>query len=457
MTWYRCTGGNGGGETPTEITRLTDFVSGADVRITESGHDSNYASWHAFDGVATTPAQNPAQTCWSATRDTANQYIQYDLVNSFPLEALVIRCFCNYSADWVGNVQVLGSNDETNWTNILRTGATYPVTAKLLQTTVISIPLSKSTPFRYVRFASYDTNFTQWYAPSIFVDEISIYGYANVQQIPYISSSCAQQLNLPVYMDEDIVIKTKIMIPNASPNDTSIINNEWNTNCLAFYIASGRLVLRDTPNSTPTFDNKPWKWVDIEFKTSDGSLVYDGVKYGGNGGNYNHKVISLFGIENGHFSAVAFQSIKVYKDGDLYMYLEPRKDEQTGGGYFYDTIGLQSYSSSTNTPLVYNDCTLIHTSISYQVTTISGGGTDASIRVKQFTNGVQTDTSDITYQSAGSHIRFHDLDVYYSSGKWKLTSWNDYIKYNGNEYGVGDLISEWTYNSTVAYMLLLVD
>ena len=178
----------------------------------------------------------------------------------------------------------------------------------------------------------------------------------DAQKISYISSSCAQQLDLPVYMDEDIVIRTKIMLPHTIPNETSFINNEWNLNCFAFYIGSNQLAVRDNSSRVVFFANKPWKWVDIEFKTSDGSLVYDGVTYGGQGGTYNHKVISLFGIENGHFSSVAFQDIDIYKDGDLYMHLEPRADAQTGVGYFYDTIGEQSYYSTTSTPLIYNEC-----------------------------------------------------------------------------------------------------
>lgn len=277
----------------------------------------------------------------------------------------------------------------------------------------------------------------------------------NAQKISYISSSCAQQLDLPVYMDEDIVIRTKIMIPLTLPYETSIINNEWNVNCMAFYIGQGVLILRDTTSHTVSWANKPWKWVDIEFKTSDGSLVYDGVTYGGQGGTYNHKVISLFGVENGHFSSVAFQDIDIYKDGDLYMHLEPRADAQTGAGYFYDTIGEQNYYSATSTPLIYNEYAVIPSVVSYRVITISSGSTNASIGVRQYVNNSLVDSSNITYQSAGSRIRFHDLDVYYSNGTWKLYSWNDYIKYNGNEYGVGDLISEWAYNATVEYKMLL--
>lgn len=177
----------------------------------------------------------------------------------------------------------------------------------------------------------------------------------NAQKISYISSSCAQQLDLPVYMDEDILIKTKIMIPQTYPSETSIINNEWNVNCMAFYIGQNTLVLRDTSSHTVNITNQPWKWVDIEFKTSDGSLKYDGVTYGGNGGTYNHKVISLFGIENTHFSSVAFQDIKIYKNGALYMNLIPKLDIDTGGGYFHDTIGGNDYYSVTQTPLLYRE------------------------------------------------------------------------------------------------------
>lgn len=181
----------------------------------------------------------------------------------------------------------------------------------------------------------------------------SFYECKRIQKDDYIASSCAQQVDLPVYMDEDIVIKTKIMIPIAMPSETSIINNEWTVNSMAFYIENGMLALRNTPNSIIRFDNKPWKLVDIEFKTSDGSLVYDGITYGGQGGNYNHKVISLFGIDNGHYSSVAFKNIEIYKDGVLYMNLEPRKDQSTGAGYFYDTINENSYYSKTATPLIY--------------------------------------------------------------------------------------------------------
>ena len=113
--------------------------------------------------------------------------------------------------------------------------------------------------------------------------------------------------------------------------------------------------MRDATNHTVNITNQSWKWVDIEFNTSDGSLKYDGVTYGGAGGTYNHKVISLFGIENSHFSSVAFQDIEIYKDGTLYMNLIPKQDTNTGAGYFHDAINGNDYYSATQTALVYGE------------------------------------------------------------------------------------------------------
>lgn len=171
----------------------------------------------------------------------------------------------------------------------------------------------------------------------------------------FIASTNAQQLNLPVYMDEGVVIKTKLMTPTPLVNPCSIINNEWNLMCMALYFENGLLTLRSNSSSTTTINKKMWEWVDIEFNTTNGSLIYDGVTYGGNGGSYNHKIIQLFGIDESRYSAVAFQDIEIYKNGNLYAHLIPRKDEQTGDGYFYDVIGEQSYYSATSTPLIYGE------------------------------------------------------------------------------------------------------
>lgn len=171
-------------------------------------------------------------------------------------------------------------------------------------------------------------------------------------KIPFVASTNAQQVELPVYADEDIVIKTKIMVPSTFVGETTIIDNEWNANCFALYISQNQLCVRDNTTRITFLDNKPWKWMNVEYNTNDGSVIVDGVTYGGQGGSYNHKKICLFGVENAHYSCCAIASMQIYKDGNLYMNLEPRQNA-LGEGYLYDTIGEQGYYSNTDTPLEY--------------------------------------------------------------------------------------------------------
>lgn len=175
------------------------------------------------------------------------------------------------------------------------------------------------------------------------------------EKIPFVASSGAQYLSLPVYTDEDIIIKAKILIPSAPTAEVSFINSEWSVNGFGFHGGYGYLQLRYNTSSDPRFNNKDWKWVNVEYNTTDGTLLYDGTTYGGTHQAYAHKAVQIFGVDNGHFSAMAISEMKVFKDGALYMNLEPRKDASTGAGYLYDTIGEQSYYSLTSTPLIYEE------------------------------------------------------------------------------------------------------
>jgi hypothetical protein len=95
--------------------------------------------------------------------------------------------------------------------------------------------------------------------------------------------------------------------------------------------------------------------------------------------------------------------------------------------------------------------------ITYLVRTTSTGGNDAAISITQYTDGTQTDYVNIGYGSATNHYRFHDFDVFYGNGKWTLTSWANYIKYNSTNYGLGEQISQWEYKTSVYMMMLKTD
>ena len=92
--------------------------------------------------------------------------------------------------------------------------------------------------------------------------------------------------------------------------------------------------------------------------------------------------------------------------------------------------------------------------ITYLVRTTSTGGNDAAISITQYTDGTQSDYVNIVYNRATNHYRFQDFDVLYGSGKWTLSSWADYIEYSSTNYGVGEQISQWNYNTSVNMMML---
>ena len=150
--------------------RVTASVS----TITSSSHDGNYLDWCAFNGRTPSNLRNPdAYTCWSAAQNETNAWIAVDLGSVKDLYEVQLDVFSNYSGDWVGNIAVQGSNDNTNWTSILASGnANIGIVAPLQQITSTIIQVSGS--YRYVRIVGID-KFTVYYNPSCFFDEIFIY------------------------------------------------------------------------------------------------------------------------------------------------------------------------------------------------------------------------------------------------------------------------------------------
>lgn len=150
--------------------RVTASVS----TITSSSHDGNYNDWGAFNGRTPSNLRNPdANTCWSAAQNETNAWIKVDLGSAKDLYEVQLDIFSNYSGDWVGNIAIQGSNDNTNWTSILANGnANIGIVAPLQQISSTIIQVSGS--YRYVRIVGID-KFTVYYNPSCFFDEIFIY------------------------------------------------------------------------------------------------------------------------------------------------------------------------------------------------------------------------------------------------------------------------------------------
>lgn len=170
MAWYKC--GSRGTDKRQEL--LPKRVSGSVSTITSSSHDGNYLDWCAFSGRTPSNLRQPeAYTCWSAGQNETNAWIKVDLGSSKELAVVQLDVFSNYSGDWVGDINIQGSNDNSTWVDILKNGqSSIEITAPLQQ--IVSIYLDVIGSYRYVRIVGLDA-FTVYYHPSCFFDEIFIY------------------------------------------------------------------------------------------------------------------------------------------------------------------------------------------------------------------------------------------------------------------------------------------
>lgn len=217
----------------TEVTQLIERVSSSsDSRVISSQLGGSYPAWQAFNGVATTSLRNPDNS-WGANEYTANEYIGYHLDSAKYLSKMSLNCYSNYSGNWIGNVKVEGSNDGTNWSNILASGeSSEEITVYLAPTseggigseTTIDIELDSSTAYEYVRFVGIDPLIHSYY-PSCFIDEIYVYGAST----PIVLEDCDIY-----YMDNrytkgnDVTDVTDLDFTNLTPTQTSDIVDKIN-------------------------------------------------------------------------------------------------------------------------------------------------------------------------------------------------------------------------------------
>lgn len=166
----------GGSSQRTYLGQLIPRVSASDSKITASTSNSSFPDWGAFNGTSPSDLRNPSSnSCWLAEPDLTNQYIQYHFDAQRYFTKIVIACFSNYSADWVGDIKVEGSTDGSTWTNILASGTTYELTAEFQTMTTVEINLDDTDLWEYIRLTFVD-EMSVYYQPSCFVDEIYVYG-----------------------------------------------------------------------------------------------------------------------------------------------------------------------------------------------------------------------------------------------------------------------------------------
>lgn len=159
----------------TTTSQLIPRVSGTDSAITSSGKTryNGGENWHAFDGVEDISG---IANCWVADEDNTSAYIQYHFSQPYYLMQLQLKLYSHYSEAWTGTLNVLGSNDGSNWTNISSTGQSVNVTAPLNKINTEVIDLNSNDAWDYIRVQANGTAFNIAYQPCCDFSEIYVYG-----------------------------------------------------------------------------------------------------------------------------------------------------------------------------------------------------------------------------------------------------------------------------------------
>ena len=159
----------------TTTSQLIPRVSETDSAITSSGKTryNGGENWHAFDGIENTSG---IANCWVADEDNTSAYIQYHFSQPYYLTQLQLKLYSHYSEAWTGTLNVLGSNDGSNWTNISSTGQAVNVTAPLNEINTEVIDLNSNNAWDYIRVQANGTAFNIAYQPCCDFSEIYVYG-----------------------------------------------------------------------------------------------------------------------------------------------------------------------------------------------------------------------------------------------------------------------------------------
>jgi hypothetical protein len=169
------------------LGQLIDRVNSSTNAITSSGCDGSFYDYLAFNGISPSDLRNP-DNCWSAPQDEQHPWIQYNFpaTKTYWFNKIAIKCFSNYDSAWVGDIKVQGSLDGLTWENLLIGGDTVEITAPLQTFATIEIPLNDTVEYSMIRIYGMDA-FTVYYAPSLFIDEIYVYGGES-----YVGGNCTK-------------------------------------------------------------------------------------------------------------------------------------------------------------------------------------------------------------------------------------------------------------------------
>lgn len=170
---------------------------------------------------------------------------------------------------------------------------------------------------------------------------------------PYIASTGSQYIDLPFYSDEDIQVEFDLMQGTNLETNRVILGDVFQTYGIVLYAYGASNQMRMTSSIDQSYSAPKWVWSHIELDFSTGTLIVDGTTIVSSYQSHGHNQQHLFGLTGGggNPASCAIKNFKVYKDGDLFLDFEPRKDETTGEGYFHDKVSRTDYYG--NNSLIY--------------------------------------------------------------------------------------------------------
>lgn len=180
--------------TPEELTEAQTNTSTA-VTASSYTYDTNFNQYHyawcAFNRVSPNPSEMAyptpgvtTQTCWSpnVSQDGSNSWICYHFDRAYKMTSMTINSFTDYGSSATKSMVVEGSNDGTTWTNILLTGSSFSLNSSLHALTPNNVNLNSDIAYEYVRLRSLEPMGAS-YQPSVFIDEIYVYGYKSEKSL----------------------------------------------------------------------------------------------------------------------------------------------------------------------------------------------------------------------------------------------------------------------------------
>lgn len=172
-----------------------------------------------------------------------------------------------------------------------------------------------------------------------------------------IASSGAQEITLPIKASENLKFKIEMYYLYAT-TDKAFLGDTWQSSGWHLYARNtAEIGMRyGTGNSYGSWAFDYWKKNIIEVDLSDVSLKINGttVTSGHTQSFSSGENIKMFGVTTGGggYAVACLGVTEIYKDGNLYMKLIPKRNAQTGAGYYYDEINNVDYYSETATDLI---------------------------------------------------------------------------------------------------------